>query len=39
MNLDTGISEIAKAILAFPTAAILLVAFCLYVTRDRRYWW
>jgi len=39
MNLDTGISEIAKAILAFPTAAMLLVAFWLYVVRDRRTWW
>jgi hypothetical protein len=39
MNLDTGIGEIAKAILAFPTAAMLLVAFWLYVVRDRRHWW
>ncbi len=39
MNLDTGISEIAKAILAFPTAAMLLVAFWLCVVRDRRTWW
>ena len=39
MNLDTGIGAIAQAILAHPTAAMLLVAFCLYVMRDRRYWW
>ena len=39
MNLDTGIGAIAQAILAYHTAAMLLVAFCLYVTRDRRYWW
>jgi hypothetical protein len=30
------IREIANAILAFPTAAMLLVAFWLYVTRNRR---
>src|SRR3990172_8076632 len=33
---DAG--AIAQAILAHPTAAMLLVAFCLYVMRDRRYW-
>jgi hypothetical protein len=30
------IREIAHAILSFPTAAMLLVAFWLYVTRNRR---
>ncbi len=38
MNLDLGIEAIAQAILSYPTAAMLLVAFWLYVTRDRRYW-
>ena len=38
MDLDSGIREIANAILAFPTAAMLLVAFWLYVTRNRRDW-
>ena len=38
MDLDSGIREIAQAILAFPTAAMLLVAFWLYVTRNRRDW-
>jgi len=38
MNLDLGIGAIAQAILAYPTAAMLLVVFCLYVMRDRRYW-
>ena len=38
MDLDSGIREIAQAILAFPTAAMLLVAFWLYVVRNRRDW-
>jgi len=38
MDLDSGIREIANAILAFPTAAMLQVAFWLYVTRNRRDW-
>lgn len=38
MDLDSGIREIANAILAFPTAAMLLVAFWQYVTRNRRDW-
>ncbi len=38
MNLDLGIGAIAQAIIAYPTAAMLLVAFWLYVVRDRRYW-
>lgn len=36
MDLDSGIREIAHAILSFPTTAMLLVAFWLYVTRNRR---
>ena len=38
MDLDSGIREITNAILAFPTAAMLLVAFWLYVARNRRDW-
>ena len=38
MDLDSGIREIRNAILAFPTAAMLLVAFWLYVERNRREW-
>ena len=36
MDLDCGVREIAQAILSYPTAAMLLVAFCLYVIRSRR---
>ena len=36
IDLDNGIREIAHAILSFPTAAMLLVASWLYVTRNRR---
>lgn len=38
MGLDSGIRGIANAILALPTAAILLVAYWLYVTPNRRDW-
>lgn len=38
MDLDSGIREIANVILAFPTAAMLLAAFLLYVTRNRMGW-
>ena len=36
MDLDCGIREIVEAILSYPTAAMLVVAFCLYVIRNRR---
>ena len=38
MNLDIGIHEIGKAIFCYPTAAMLVVAFWLYVMRSRRDW-
>jgi hypothetical protein len=36
MDLDTGVNGILSAIFNYPTAAMLIVAFCLYVWRDRR---
>ena len=36
MDLDNGINSIIYAILNFPTAAMLLVAFIIYVIRSRR---
>ena len=36
MDLDMGINSIIGTIFQFPTAAILLVAFILYVVRNRR---
>lgn len=38
MNLDTGVSETVRTVLSNPTAAMLIVAFCLYVIRNRREW-
>jgi len=36
MPLDEGVKGILSAILNFPTAAMLIVAFWIYIWRDRR---
>ena len=36
MDLDNGINAIICAVLNFPTAAMLLVAFAIFVVRSRR---
>jgi hypothetical protein len=36
MTLDEGVNGILSAIFNYPTAAMLIVAFWIYVWRDRR---
>lgn len=36
MELDTGISAIVQTLLSYPTAAIVLVMFVMYLIRDHR---
>jgi len=36
MTLDEGVKGILCAILNYPTAAMLIVAFWIYIWRDRR---
>ncbi len=36
MDLDNGVNSIVGAILEYPTAAMLLVAFLVYLWRERR---